>query len=69
MRFSGYDNTREIPFFVEEDAVRKLEAGLLSSAEALLAAFDRHRDRICKTALHVYGKKREGSYTLKAADF
>ena len=69
VRFSGYDRTREVPFFIEEDAIRGVDGGALPTSDALLAAFDRHRDRICKAADRVYGKRNEGSYTLKAADF
>ncbi|WP_373504185.1 DUF1488 domain-containing protein [Aestuariivirga sp.] len=69
VRFSGYDRTREVPFFIEEDAVRAVDGGNLTSSDALLAAFDRHRDRICKAADKAYGKRREGSYTLRTVDF
>lgn len=69
VRFSGYDRTREIPFFIEEDALRGVDGGNLANSDALLSAFDRHRDRICKAADKAYGKRREGSYTLKAVDF
>lgn len=69
VRFSGYDRTREVPFFIEEDALRGVDGGDLDNSGALLAAFDRHRDRIFKAAGKAYGKRREGSYTLKAEDF
>jgi len=69
VRFSGYDHTREVAFFIEEDAIRGLDGGVLSNSEALLFAFDRNRDRICKAAGKAYGQRREGSYTLKPADF
>ena len=36
---------------------------------ALLAAFDRHRDRICEVASKVYRRRIEGAYTLTAQDF
>jgi hypothetical protein len=69
VRFSGYDRTREVPFFIEEDAVRGVDGGSLTNLDALLAALDRHRDRICKAADRAYGRRREGSYTLKRTDF
>lgn len=69
VRFSGYDRTREVPFFLEEDALRGVDGGTLVNSDALLAAFDRHRDRICKAADKAYGKRSEGSYTLTATDF
>lgn len=69
VRFSGYDHTREVPFFVEEGAIRAVDGGVLANSEALLLAFDRHRERICNAASRAYGRRREGSYTLKSSDF
>lgn len=69
VRFSGYDHTREVPFFVQEDAIRKIDGGALTNADSLLSAFDRNRDRICKAAGKAYGRRSEGSYTLTMADF
>jgi hypothetical protein len=69
VRFSGYDHTKEVAFFLEEAALRMIDGGLLPDAHALVLAFDRHRDRICEIANRVYGKRREGSCTLKPADF
>ena len=69
VRFAGYDHKREVAFFVEADAVRHVDGGLLPDADALLSAFDRNRDRICTAAGKAYGKRNEGSYTLTARDF
>lgn len=69
VRFSGYDGALEKPFFVEEEAIWRLDAMARKDEGALLEAFDRHRERICKVAGQAYGKRREGSYTLTAADF
>jgi hypothetical protein len=69
VRFSGYDRTREVPFFIEEDAIRGVDGGALANSEALLSAFDRNRERICKAASKIYGQRQEGSYTVKMADF
>jgi hypothetical protein len=68
VRFSGYDGALERPFFVEEEALWGLDAMARSGRAALLAAFDRHRDRICAAAVRVYRRRREGSYTLTPAD-
>jgi hypothetical protein len=65
----GYDGALERPFFVEEDALRSLDALAPKSEAALLVTFDRHRERICKVAAKAYGKRSEGSYTLTVADF
>jgi hypothetical protein len=69
VRFSGYDHTREVAFFVGQDAVRDVDGGALATPESLLAAFDRHRDTICRAAVRAYGRRREGSYTLTVSDF
>jgi len=69
VRFSGYDGALERPFFVEEDALWGLDVLARNGEAALLAAFDRHRDRICAAAIRVYRRHREGSYTLTRADF
>jgi hypothetical protein len=69
VRFSGYDHTREVAFFIEQDVVRHVDGGALVSLESLLAAFDHHRDKICRAAVRAYGQRREGSYTLTLEDF
>jgi hypothetical protein len=58
-----------VPFFVAHVAIRTVDGGFLANANALLSAFDRHRDRICNAAVKAYGKRNEGSYTLTPADF
>ena len=69
VRFSGYDGALERPFFLEEEALWGLDKLARSGGDALLAAFDRHRDQICKVAARVYGHGRVGSYTLRPEDF
>jgi len=69
VRFSGYDGALERPFFVEEEALWGLDTIARNGGAALLATFDRHRDRIYAVAVRLYGRRREGSYTLTPADF
>ena len=69
VRFSGYDHTREVAFFVEQDVVRHVDGRALLGPESLLAAFDHHREKICRAAVRAYSQRREGSYTLTLADF
>ncbi len=69
VRFSGYDGALERPFFIEEEALCGLDAMARRGGAALLAVFDRHRDRIYAVAARAYGRHREGSYTLTAAHF
>ena len=68
VRFSGYDRTAEVSFFVEANAIRAIDHIPLAGSQELLSAFDRHRERICKAAVQAYGKRREGSYTLRPGD-
>jgi Protein of unknown function (DUF1488) len=69
VRFSGYDGALEKSFFVEEEAIWRLDTVARSGEAALLNAFDLHRERICKVASRAYARRREGSYTLTVADF
>ncbi|MBL8710961.1 MAG: DUF1488 domain-containing protein [Rhodospirillaceae bacterium] len=68
VRFWGYDASLEIPFFVEADALCRIEPRAARDEPGLLAAFDLHRNRICQAAGKVYSRHRRGSYTLAAAD-
>jgi hypothetical protein len=69
VRFSGYDGALEAPFFVGEDALKRIEPDMRSDEAGLLAAFDRHRDRIYAAATKVYERGRKGSYDLLPEDF
>jgi hypothetical protein len=68
VRFWAYDQSLEIPFFVNEDALRHMAPNVAGDESGLLSAFDLHRDRILKTADKIYVRHRRGSYTLKASD-
>jgi hypothetical protein len=69
VRFSGYDHTREVAFFIAGDAIRGVDGGKLLNEELLLSAFDRNRDRICQAAVKAYGRRDQVAYTLTASDF
>ena len=69
VRFWGHDTSMEMSFFVTVDALRALEPGTLPEEPALLAAFDRHRDRIINAAAKVYRRGTQGSYELREGDF
>ena len=66
MRFWGYDSAIECAFFVTRSALERLVASLLPEEPALLAAFDRNRELICRAATRVYSRGRRGSYELDA---
>jgi hypothetical protein len=69
VRFWGHDGPMEAAFFVNEDALRRIEPGVGSDEAGLLGAFDSHRDLIHATAVRKYNRACKGSYELIPADF
>ena len=71
--FWGYDRTFEIAFFVECDALSKMEPDAKTDENGSLGTFDRQRDRILAIAAIVYSRRRKDSYVfaydLTVADF
>jgi len=68
VRFWAYDESLEIPFFVEADALCRIDPKATMDEPGLLNAFDQHRGRIFKAADRIYSRRRRGSYTLGASD-
>ena len=68
VRFWGHDGAMEVSFYVNEDALKRIEAGLRSDEAGILSAFDSHRDLIHMAAARVYRRGRKGSYELTPAD-
>jgi hypothetical protein len=62
VRFSGYDGAMEKSFFVEEEAIWRLDAIARQDGAALLETFDRHRERICKVASRLWKTSRRLLY-------
>jgi hypothetical protein len=69
VRFWGHDGALEAAFFVKEEALKRIEPGVLSEEMALLSAFDLHRREIYSAAARVYGRGRRGAYELMPSDF
>lgn len=69
VRFWGHDGAMEASFFVNEDALKRIQPGSRSDEAGLLGVFDSHRDLIHAIATKVYGRGRKGSYELIPADF
>lgn len=69
--FWGYDETIEISFFVELDALKRLCPEMSSVEAGFLQAFDSARTRIYEVAEKTYksGAERSFSYVLAAKDF
>jgi len=68
VRFWAYDGSLEIPFFVEEEALCRIDPKAVQTEAGFLRTFDVHRDWILKAASRVYSRNRRGSYTLAAPD-
>ncbi|RDJ99287.1 DUF1488 domain-containing protein [Paraburkholderia lacunae] len=62
--FWGYDNSREIAFLVDDAMLTKLNPDMGSDEHALLAAFDRNRDRILELARSLYSGGPQNRYTI-----
>jgi len=69
VRFWGYESAMEASFYVNEDALRRVQPDMRPDEAGLLGAFDSHRDLIHKVAIKVYARGRRGSYDLVKADF
>ena len=59
----------EVSFFINEDALTRIQPGARLDEEGFLNAFDSNRDLICAAAAKVYVRGSKGSYDLVAADF
>ena len=59
----------EASFFVNEDALKRIQPDMRFDEAGILNAFDLNRDLIYATAAKVYGRGHKGSYDLIAADF
>lgn len=69
VRFWGYDQSMEVPFFIGADVLGALQPATAAEPEACLSAFDAHRARIRAVAAKIYDHRRSGSYDLLASDF
>jgi hypothetical protein len=69
VRFWGHDSAMETSFFVNEDALKRIQPEMRFDEVGLLSAFDLNRKLICATAVKVYGRGHKGSYDLLPDDF
>lgn len=68
IQFWGHDSAMEVSFFLETDALARIDpTGGLDEVTAL-RAFDANRTRIEHAAARVYSRHAHGSYTLTASD-
>jgi hypothetical protein len=69
VRFWGHDSAIEASFFIDEDALARIQPGAGPDESGFLRAFDSNRDLICAAAARVYVRGSRGSYDLVAANF
>jgi hypothetical protein len=69
VRFWGYDSAIEASFFIDEEALRRIQPDTRPDESGFLNAFDSNRDLICAAAAKVYFRGSRGSYDLVAAHF
>jgi len=69
VRFWGYDSAIEASFFIEEEALKRIQPDACLDEPGFLNVFDSNRDLICAAAARIYVRGSKGSYDLVAADF
>ena len=69
VRFWGHDSAIEASFFINEDALARMQPGVRRDESGFLNAFDANRDKICAAAAKVYVRGSKASYDLGAANF
>jgi hypothetical protein len=69
VRFWGHDSAMEWSFFVNADALKRIEPDMPFDEAGLLAAFDHNRDAIYAAAARAFVRGRKGSYDLGENDF
>jgi len=69
VRFWGHYSAIEASFFINEDALRRIQPDARLDESGFLNAFDANRYLICAAAAKVYVRGSRGSYDLLAGNF
>jgi Protein of unknown function (DUF1488) len=69
VRFWGHDSAMEASFFVNDEALKKIEPNTQPDEAGFLNVFDTNRNLIYAVAAKVYARRHKGSYDLISADF
>jgi hypothetical protein len=69
VRFWGHDSAIEASFYIDEEALRRIDSDVRPDEAGFLNVFDSNRDLICAAAAKVYVRGTRGSYDLIAANF
>ena len=67
--FWAYDSAMEVPFFLEESVLFRLDPKTKNAEAAMLATFDAARDRIHSVAERVHAFQKRSFHILVASDF
>ena len=67
--FWGHDSAIEASFFINEDALKRIQPDARPDESGFLNALDSNRDLICAAAAKLYVRGSRGSYDLVAANF
>lgn len=68
VRFVGHDNVFEVAFFIEIEALVKIDQGMPSTEQGYFTVFDAARDAIERVAQRAYHRGKNSMITLTAAD-
>lgn len=69
VRFWAHDSSMEIPCFVTEGALLRLNPNTGRTEAAMLATFDTNRGRINAVVDKIHAIDRQGFHVLEAIDF
>ena len=69
VRFWAHDSAMEVPFFVKESALLRLNPDTAAGEVAMLATFDAYRTRINAVADKIHKFDRQSFHVLDASDF
>jgi hypothetical protein len=67
--FWGYDRSMEVPFFLDESVLFRLDPKTKNAEAEMLATFDASRDRINEVADRVHSFQKRSFHVLVAGDF
>jgi len=69
VRFWGHDSAIGASFFINEDALRRIQPDASPDESGFLNAFDSNRDLICAAAAKLYVRGSRRFYDLLASHF
>jgi hypothetical protein len=69
IRFWGHDAAMEVPFFLEEAALFRIDPKTRDAESDMLRTFDGAIDRIHEVAARAYAFGKKSFYVLTARDF